>query len=105
MGSQKNTPRPLTGSLPISENRATPSTTVMARASRGEAQAQVREGAGRSSSRSIGVLLRVGGAGVGVGPQPAHPLADQLHGGVLARQAGRELALGDHVQAVAQLEQ
>jgi hypothetical protein len=38
-------------------------------------------------------------------PEPAHPLPHQFDRGVSARQRGRQLALGHHIQPVADVEQ
>src|SRR5690606_39555925 len=105
--SQKNTRRPCTGSLPRARNISAPKTTVIASASSGEARLQNRDASGRGSSFSMLVLLPPPlGEGRGGGtPQPAHPLADQRHGRPRPRDRGRQAPLGDHVQAVADLEQ
>src|SRR5690606_27364958 len=103
--SQKNTCRPRTGSLPSSANRITPISTVMTSASSGEARLQAREGWGRASSRSMGELLVVVLAVAGPVPQTRHPFADALDRGLGAGQAGRQAPLGDHIKAVADLEQ
>src|SRR4051812_29088632 len=92
----------------------TPRMTVTASASTGEARLQNRDAWGRGSSLSMPAFLHLalggtatsGGFAQGLNhPQPAHPFSDQRHGGPGAVYGRREAALGDHMQAIADLEQ
>src|SRR6478672_7751309 len=94
----KKTASPRSGSLPRRTNRHVPMTTVIASAISGEAIDIARDGSGRASSRSM--ARREIAA-----PETAHPLADLLDRCLGGRHAGRDAALGDDDQAVADLEQ
>src|SRR6478735_5548978 len=94
----KKTARPRSGSLPRIRKRMVPMTTVTASAISGEAIDIARDGSGRTSSFS---MARRGFAV----PEAAHPLADSLDRRLGRRHARRDPALGDHDEAITDLEQ
>src|SRR5450755_2917137 len=87
-------------------NSAVPITTVMASASTGDITDITFEGSGRASSLSMfGLLCRAVVSGTALVPQAAHPLADLRDRGLRGQDARRDLALRDHDEPVADLEQ
>src|SRR5690606_19198805 len=102
MGSRKNTARLAKGSLPTATNNTSPHTIVSNTANTGENQDIQTDGRARGSSLNMrGFLFRRTGAV----PQTAHPLADQVEVGIRSHNGRRHPALGDHLQAVGDLEQ
>src|SRR5699024_2282969 len=81
----------------MAANMMAPQSMVTTTASRGDNQAINREGMGRASRRSIVHLFRL--------PETAHPLPDQVPGGLFGCDHRRETACGHDHNAIRQFEQ
>ena len=89
-GSIRKIDKPRTGSLPSATNNTPATTIVISSAKNGEPSIQALETSARASSLNM-LSLR---------PQTAHPLPNQRHAGLGARNTGRQRAFGNHLQAI-----
>src|SRR5215470_17006317 len=95
IGATKNEWKARSGFFPSAENRMTPVTTVSAAATSGVSR--------NSDLRERGSAL--GALPLGAGPHAGHPHADLLDVRIARRPRRREPALGEHRDAIADLEQ
>src|SRR5215470_14368190 len=110
IGATKNEWKARSGFFPSAENRMTPVATVSPAATSGESHFIRADGASRGSSVSRNSDLRGGGSALGAlplgaGPHAGHPHADLLDVRIARRPRRREPALGEHRDAIADLEQ